>query len=266
MSDWPGPHFPDVATQSMPESVLDAQVQNLGIRLGWMKSHVCPCTYAVGQPGSPDPGCKTCLGRGVYWDQALSFLGHITYMHTSSAPDEPGAMTGDLTGHTQYAEPTLTIPKNGNLHENQVWQQASDWDAFVQYDSNSRFNSTLVVGQTSILPYQWGVQVMAVTAYDVTDQIVVPVSGYAWNPSGQVTLPDAYDEGTAYTVEYFALSVFVAYRKAGGHPHTRPFAAGRTGVPRRFHLMVLDEWLRARGAGESPGFGQNPPKMGWTKG
>lgn len=258
---WPGPHFPDMATQAMPETVLDAQVQMTGIRFGWMKAHTCPCTYATATPGSPDPLCRTCLGRGVYWDSAVEFLGHLTYMHTSSAPDEPGAMTGEFTGHTRYAEPTLTIPRHGLLNENLVWQEAADFDAYVQYDATTRVNTTLVAGQTEVLPYQWGLRVEAVTAYDVDarEVVTVPASGYTATASGQVTLnPEAYSQGTAYTVEYMTLPVFVAYRKAGGVPHTRPFAAGRTGVPRRFHLMTLDQWTRAQAPGEAPMYGVVP--------
>jgi hypothetical protein len=255
---WPGSFLPDLPTQAMPEIAFDGQVQEAGLRLGWMKAHFCPCAYGAGFPGSPDPKCVTCQGRGVYWDLAQEFLGYFTYMHTTSAPDEPGALTSELTGHTLYAEPTLTIPKNGFLNESLVWHEAADFDAYVEFDALTRYNTTLVIGQNQVLPYQWGLQVTDATFYNPALHEVFSIAATGISvASGVVTISpaSAYPQGTAVTVEYFALPVYVAYRKAGGVAHTRPFAAGRTGIPRRFHLMELDVWLRARGGGESPAAG-----------
>jgi hypothetical protein len=255
----------------MPGTAFDDQVRTVGDRFGWLKAHSCPCTYARGTPGSPNPGCLTCSGRGVYWDEPLDFTGLFTYMHTSSAPDEPGAMTSELLGHVLKAEPTLTIPWNGGAGtEAIVWAEASSFDAFVWYDARTRFDTVLVVPEgpgapTNVLPYQWGTDVQCVVAYDVAANHIVPVASGNWSiASGVVALSPAtsFVPGTAFTVEYFASPVMVAFRDAGGIPHVRPFAQGRAAIPRRFHLKLLDAWLRDRIGGELPGAGLVPPRYG----
>src|SRR5208283_4955296 len=103
---WPGPHNPDLPSQVMPEVSFDAQVQEMGLRFGWQKAHSCPCTFAInGKYGTPNPACITCGGRGIYWDKPINFLGLLTYMHTTAAPDEPGVMTDEFTGHTLMGQP-----------------------------------------------------------------------------------------------------------------------------------------------------------------
>jgi hypothetical protein len=260
---WPGPHMPDMGTQAFPGSLFDAQQEALGLRFGWLKSYICPCSYAGGTPGSPNPRCNTCGGRGIYWSPSpLDFRATLTFMHTSAAPDEPGAVTYENLGHVLHAEPVITIAHSGPLNEETVWKYASSFDCFCEFDALTRFNSTLVVSDlpsSQVLPYQFGVEVLSVVAYDTVSNIIVPVPSSAWTyGNGVVTLSSAYSEGTAYTVEYMAVPILVAYRKAGGIPHARPFASGESKVPRRMHLTLLEPWLRARGGGELPAFGVVP--------
>jgi hypothetical protein len=187
-------------------------------------------------------------------------------MHTASAPDEPGSATSEFGGKSIYGEPTLTIPNNGDYGENKVWRFTSSFDAFVEYDAHTRFNSTLLVADlpsSNVLPYQFGVEVIGVTAYDANANAVVPVPPGSWSlDNGVVTLSSAYPQGTAYTVEYFACPIYIAYRHAGGLPHTRPLAQGSASTPKRFHVALLDQWLRARGGGEAPAFGSGPKSAG----
>lgn len=263
--DWPGPHVPDLPTQAMPEVVFDTQVVETGIRFGWLRAHSCPCTFAFnGKYGNPNPGCLTCGGRGIYWDPPLDFNGLLTYMHTSSAPDEPGATTNEWMGHMLEGMPTLTVPFNGTGCEAQVWRYGSSFDAFVEYDAVTRYNTVFVSGNApgapQLLPYQWGVGIISVASYATGTNMISPVASGNWAYSaGAVTLdPTLYPTGTAYTVEYTASPVFVAFRPAGGVPHARPFAEGRTRIPRRFHLQVADAWLRDRFSGELPNSGIVP--------
>ena len=260
---WPGPHLPDMPTQTMPHQVFDDQVQNVGLRFGWMKSHSCPCTYAInGKWGTPNPACQTCGGRGVYWDAPVSFSGLLTYMHTQAAPDEPGAVTSETLGHMLMASPVITIPWQGPYpdNENVVWNLASTFDAYVEYDATTRYDSVLVAGSQQVLPYQWGVKILAVAAYATGVNAIAPVaSGNYSYSNGVVTLSSlVYPPGTAYTVEYTACPILVAFDRAGGYPHARPFAQGRSAIPRRFHLKALDGWLRDRFGNESPGSGTVP--------
>lgn len=248
LSDYPTPCFPNFAGKLMPESMLDGMIQCSGIRLGWMKSHQCPCTLGSAVPGSPDPNCNTCHGRGIYWDQwTAPFMGLITYMHTSSAPDEPGGFTHEVTGPAMAAEPTLTIPFKGPSTEAEVWQNATEFDAYVELDALARLTSVLEVGQTDILPYQQNLDVQSVTVYDPIARKTNLISEGSYTVNGAaVSLAASYPIGTAYAVEYFASPVYIAFRRAGGLPHTRPFGGGLAQIPRRFRLVTLDLWSRAR--------------------
>lgn len=272
---WPGPKLPDLPTQSMPEVMFDAQVSNMGLRFGWLKAHSCPCTYSAGTPGSPNPQCNTCNGRGVYWDAPIDCLGHLTYMHTSAAPDEPGSHTDELTGHTLAGEPVLTIPYglDPQYPEDQtccpasqatVWAMGSSFDCWVEYDAVTRYNTVLVQGQNMVLPYQWGVTILAVTAYATGTNAIVPVAtgNYTYSNGVLELLTGLYPNGTSYTVEYTASPIHINYRVAGGVPHARPLAQGRSRIPRRFHVKNLDAWLRDRFGGELPGAGLVPPAPG----
>lgn len=244
---WPSPYIPSLPLQGMPERILDQIINTYGMRFGWMKSHVCACTYGYEIPGSPDPNCNTCNGRGYYWDAwTTPFSGLLTYMHSSSAPDEPGAVMNPKYGQIERAEPTLTIPYS----QQDVWLNASTMDAYVELDAITRFNSVLVTGSNTILPYQQQLTVENVYLYDPTAHTtsVLPSTSYVVSGAA-VTLP-GYPEGTAYTVEYTAAPVYLAWRPAGGMPHNRPFANGTGQIPKRFRLMALDLWTRGRNNGE----------------
>jgi hypothetical protein len=188
-------------------------------------------------------------------------------MHTSSAPDEPGGLIDPTEGLVFHAEPTLTIPYQGEGGENVVWNGASTYDAYAQLDAPTRYNSTLVVGQKTALPYQFGVNVDSVAAYNPITRKAenVPPSDYAVGISGTVILNSSYAVGTAYTVEYEVLPVFIAFRRAGGLPHTRPFAGQIGFLPKRFRIVLLDLWSRARYPGDGPTGIDNPPQPGATE-
>jgi len=241
-------------TQSMPEVAFDQQMQTVGLRLGWMKSHVCPCTQGGRVPGTADSGCNACHGRGVYWDQPLEFLGTLTFMHTSSAPDEPGGKVDMHAGSVERSEPALTIPRSGNLNEAIVWQTAAEWDAFLEYDAVNRQNIVLLAqeGEPMVLPYQDNVTVSAVTTWDPTAKVVNTLTSSQYSVTNGVLTAPGFPDGTAFTVDFTTVPVYVAFRSAGGMPHDRPFAQGRTGIPKRFHIVALDAWLRAGGINDGP--------------
>ena len=92
---FPTPYIPNFGMQLMPARLTNATIRNNGLRLQWLQSHACPCTYSTGLIGSPLPSCNTCHGRGRYWDppqRCGEFIGLITFMHTGDAPDEPGVV------------------------------------------------------------------------------------------------------------------------------------------------------------------------------
>jgi len=245
----PQPWFPSFPNMLMPESALDGMIRNVGgVRLGWMRSHQCGCTLGADIPGSPNPNCNTCHGRGVFWENWTEpFVGLITYMHTSSAPDEPGAFVDKFTGQSQYADPTLTIPFRGPGIEAHIWRNASEFDAYVELDATSRYTAALMVGDTSILPYQQQLDVQNVYVYDPVAQRTYLLGPNEYFVTGSsVTLDPSFPAGTGYTVEYMACPVYIAYRRAGGLPHTRPFGGGTGQIPRRFRIVALDIWSRAR--------------------
>lgn len=233
----------------MPEGMFDAQIANTGLRLGWMQAHTCPCTAAN---GNARPGCPVCHGRGVYWDKPLAFKGLITYMHTASAPDEPGAHTDATFGQQQRAEGTLSIPAKGDGGETTVWKNASIFDAYVEYDAPARFNSAFVTGKPTVLPYSFGAVISSVKVYNDSTGTISDVKNYTMDGSS-VLLPDSFAPGTKFVVEYIANPIYVAYRSAGALPHKRPFGGSiSTGIPVRFRVVTLDMWLRTRFTGDGP--------------
>ena len=243
---WPTPYYPSLPNMTMPERMLDGLINNYGIRLGWMKNHVCACTYGYQIPGSPDPNCNTCYGRGYYWDNWTGlFTGLITFMHLSVSPDEPGVTMDPKWGVTQRGDPTLTIPYSASG----VWMQSSLMDAYVEVDSVNRYNSVLVTGQNTILPYQQKLEVLNVYQFDPTTQITSPIPSSEYVVSGASVILTNAPDGTAYTVEYNAAPVYIAWREAGGMPHNRPFANGTGQIPKRFRLTTLDLWTRATANG-----------------
>lgn len=241
------PFIPSLKTVLLPQNVLDTTINSLGMRLGWMKSHACPCTWGnPGSNGSPNPRCNTCFGRGTYWENPLNFVGLITFMHTSAAPDEPGILSDPVMGNVMRSAPTLTIPftnADGTLCP--VWPSASEKDAYVETDTAVRFNTPLIVGGSTYLPYRQNLKVLNVTSYNQVTQTAQPVTRDNYTIDGSsVTLNEVmYPEGTAYVVEYTASNVYVAFRASGGVPHSRPAGSGAN-LPRRFHVESLDVWVR----------------------
>jgi hypothetical protein len=254
----PVPFFPPFAQYVLPRQPFEAMIANSGSRMNWLKSHACPCIMNTVIPGSPDPACNSCQGRGVYWDQPLwPFFGLLTFMHMAPSPDEPGVLVDTDFGQISHGEPTLTVPyevgqaataaQNNTQHT--IWQTMSTDDALVEIDAQERFQTTLVVGQTQVVPYQHSLSIAtsgAVTTYDSVNHLSVPVTGYTVS-GASVLLPSNFASGTPYTVEFYAAPVWVVFRKAGGLPHVRPFGAPTpVNEPRRFRIQSLDIWLRAR--------------------
>lgn len=231
------------AVQLLPKEAFERLIGVVGVRLLWLKSHVCPCTIGGPIAGSPDPECATCHGRGVFWDQPVGpWMGLITFMHMAPSPDEPGASAHTSFGNAIRGEPTLTIPEAAGA----VWGDASIDDAYVEVDAMTRLAANLQVGGIQAIPYQHGLSVPASGAVRIYDQAThrsVSVDGYTVS-NGVVSLPDSYPEGQTFTVEFYANPVYIAYRKAGATPHIRPF--GQIELPRRFRLQPLDMWTRSR--------------------
>lgn len=248
------PYFPPFTPYVLPEQPLDTLLNLYGVRLLWQRSHLCPCVYAGGIAGSPDPQCQTCGGLGWYWDSAYGpFMGLITFMHLSPSPDEPGALMSEKFGVINRDEPTLTIPRAffgtaSGAGLNLAWEGASLNDIFTEIDTTTRFEAELQVGGVQTVPYQQNLNIAAsgaVTVYDQTSHSVVVVSGYTVS-GATVTLPSGYVSGTAFVVSYEASKSYAAWRESGSLPHSRPFGGGVT-LPRRFRLQNLDLWLRNSG-------------------
>jgi hypothetical protein len=243
-------------SQLMPGDAFDGLINATGIRLGWLKGAQCPCTYSGSTPGAAKPNCLTCLGRGVYWNKPLLICNSIvTFMHTSSAPDEPGFHMHDKMGPLRRTEPTITIPANGPNNETTVYNESGPYDAFVELDGAQRLSATLVSGTQEILPYQQGIILESVTTYDAVNNVVQPVASNQYTQyAAQVTLdPTIFPIGTPYVVEFTALPVWVAFRNAGGEAHNRPFGlTSSSGLPKRYHVVALDAWTRAVFNGETP--------------
>lgn len=254
---------PNTASVLLPEARFDALISEVGQRVGWMRSHACPCTFSQTQQnnrlsmaGSPQRGCLTCLGIGFYWDPpGPPFRAYISFMHVAATPDEPGVVMNETFGAALTAEPSITIPcLNPNLANGDpaqpttAWVNASVDDIFVGIDMLSRYTAVLQVGGLTSLPFQQNLQIApagAVTIWNPATSSVVPVLNYSVNgPS--VTIPN-YPMGTSYMVEFQAAALWVAWKRAGGMAHIRPFGGGTVNEPRRFRLQALDPWMRQRG-------------------
>ena len=236
----------------MPPSVFDTLIGAYGIRMAWCRSHSCPCVYGGSIPGSPDPQCTSCGGRGVYWDQPLGpFQTLLTFIRHGPTPDEPGTMMDQDQGLLLNGEPTLTIPYSGTyVQQSTVWQEAGVYDLFVEIDAISRFNANLQVGGNMNVPYPQAVTIAptgAVTTYDAVTHSVV--SGVSYAVSGITVTPSGLATGTNYTVDFEAAPCYVAYRIAGMPAHVRPF--GGLNYPRRFRLQTLDLWTRQKGGSDN---------------
>ena len=232
------------AALALNPAAFNSLITAYGVRLLWKQGHACPCVMGNPiQPGSPDPQCVTCSGRGWYWNSPVGpFVGLITFMHISPSPDEPGATMDEKLGIIQRSEPSLTIPSSETL----PWTNATLNDIFVEIDAIDRFESALTVGSVQAVPYQEQLTIApsgAVTMYDTTTHSVVAVSGYTVSGAA-VLLPSSYGPGTSYVVQFSAAKTYVAWRNAGSIGHDRPFA--QLAEPKRFRCQTLDLWLRAR--------------------
>jgi hypothetical protein len=239
------PWIPSLKDVLIPQTVMDAVNNATGMNFGWCKAHACPCTVGQnnGVSGTPDPRCKTCFGRGTYWDDPIDFVGAVSFMHTQSAPDEPGAIMDPVTGRVMRASPVITIPftnSDGSLCP--AWPQGGEKDAFIETDGLSRFQTPMIVGQDLYLPYRQNVTVNSVTSYDPINHVIAPVDPEDYTVSGP-SITFSLPEGTGVVVDYYASLVYVAWRVAGGIPHMRPAGLGAN-LPRRFHIQTLDVWLR----------------------
>jgi len=242
----PTPYYPNFAMQAMPQRFTDGLMSRYGVRLGWMKSHQCPCTYGSMIQGSPDPNCNTCHGRGFFWDNPCLFTGLLTFINGPSAsPAEAGSHLDPTYGLIQHGEPVITIPYS----EQTVWQQASQMDAYVEIDASARFTTVLTQGETNILPYQQGLCVESVYIFDPVYKNTYPADPTQYLVSGAAVSLVGFPNGTAYSVEFLASPVYLAWHKGEGMPHTRPLAAGAGQIPRRFKLTALDIWTRSIGQG-----------------
>lgn len=265
MSDTYSISVPPTNPYLLPADDFEALIGEIGQRAAWMRAHACPCVWSqsgnlqgrLSTPGSAQRQCRTCLGVGIYWDTpTLPFQVSMSFRHISPSPDEPGVIMDERYGVVQMSEPSLTLPyRNPFLVQGDprqpttAWLNASTDDIFVAIDMLARYTAKLEVGGQQILPFQQNLQVApsgAVTIWDVATQSVVPVSGYVVS-GATVTVPGSYASGTAYMVEFLAASLFVVFRRAGGLPHTRPFAGGTDNLPKAYRLQALDFWTRQRG-------------------
>lgn len=243
------PFLPALDPYVLPPAMFEAMIEKFGIRLLWLKGHLCPCVYGGPTPGTPDFQCITCRGRGYYWDNPIGpFQGLITFIHTSPTPDEPGAIMDTSQGLIVNGEPALTIPHTSL----EIWQEAALFDMFVEIDAINRFNADLQVGGINVVPYQQSLSIApsgAVTIYDTSAHAVV--SGVSYTVSGAaVTLDPSYGTGTNFVIEFKAAPAYIAYRVAGAPAHVRPFA--QSTQPRRYRLQTLDLFTRARFQGDIP--------------
>lgn len=232
---------------SLPGRPFDLVLNKFGLRLAWGKSHTCPCIAwpSLGKaPGTPNPACTTCQGRGIYWDLPLvPFTGLITYGHTVQAQNEPGAKMDKTLGQIVQGEPRLTIPYSAGW----PWQEASEFDVFVELDATYRYNTTLSVSGVTYVPYQHNLTIAAsgaVSSWNPATSGVVAVTGYSVS-GAQVLMPSGTAANTPYVVEFTAAPSFVAFRLDGGFPHVRPFVGGTVAYPKRFRLIPMDLWIRS---------------------
>lgn len=245
------PYLPPISPYVLPSSPLNRLLENYGVRLQWQKAHQCACVFGGDMPGSADPLCTSCHGRGVYWEAPSAiFSGLITFSTTVPSHNEPGASLDVSAGPVFKANPLLTIPETAGT----VYIEASLYDSFIEVDNIQKFTTNLIAGGNGALPYQLNCKVNpsgAVTVYNNTTKTVEVVTGYTVDYSNGVTvlLPDTYPVNTSYTVDFYASPSYIAFGGAGGMAHTRPFGNGNTTLPKRFQLMLMDVWTRSSNAG-----------------
>jgi hypothetical protein len=235
------PMMPPI-NHALPLTIMNRSIEEYGVRLKWLSSSQCPCMYGGSVPGSPDHKCLSCFGRGVIWtNPGPLFTGLITYERFGSKP--PGSENDPQWGSLLSADPNLTIPSTQEAMA--VWENASMYDAYVEIDASMRFYTPLSVGGINVVPYQHSLSIEptgAVAVWNTQTKSREFISDYTVN--GPSVIISGYPEGTSYTVEFTASPVYVAYNKAGGMPHVRPFGNGVAGYPKRFKIKLLDLWLR----------------------
>lgn len=256
-------YVPAVDPFLLPPSDFEALIAQVGQRAAWMKSHTCPCIFGapaaslnrLPTQGTAQASCLRCFGVGTYWDApGLPFKAYISYMHLSPSPDEPGTVMDTKFGAAVVSEPSLTLPRlnpylafDDPMQPTKAWDEASTDDIFVAVDMLSRYTASLMVGGTQNLPYQQNVQIApegAVTVWNPTTRQVDTVVAYT--VSGATVTIEGYPAGTGYMVEFQAAPLYVAFRRAGGLAHIRPFGGGTAAEPKRFRLQTLDFWTRER--------------------
>ncbi|MDG7001426.1 MAG: hypothetical protein JRN15_20200, partial [Nitrososphaerota archaeon] len=85
------PYLPPMSPYVLPGTPFDTLLGQYGVRLLWLQSNQCACVYGGDMPGSPDPDCTSCHGRGVYWNPPVGpFQGLITYSTMAPGDREPG--------------------------------------------------------------------------------------------------------------------------------------------------------------------------------
>ncbi len=259
-------HVPYVppASRIMPSAPFENLISAMGQRVTWMRSHTCPCVFGgsgpgnLNTPGSPVRGCLQCFGVGTYWDQpTLPFKAWISYMHLSTAPDEPGVDMDNSFGVVNRGDPTITIPYTDPeipvgdpAQPTVVWNNASLMDLFIPVDMLARYTAVLQNGKTVNLPYRQNLSIApsgAVTIWDPVAETISYPPGYIVDGSSVVLPPEyGYPPDQNYMVEFQCAPVYVSFRHAGGVPHVRPFGGGTVNEPRRFRLQILDLWTRQR--------------------
>lgn len=240
------PFYPPIEPYVLPRANFEGMINAYGIDLIWFKNHACPCVWQGPTPGTANPECLNCRGRGYYWDApSAPFRGLITFIHMSPTPDEPGAQMDPKYGLQNNGDPALTITNRNPT----VWAEASEFDLFCETNSISRYNANLVVGRRTSLVYPQRVTVAPAGAVSVfnpaTKQVDFPNT---YTVTGTQVVLSGYPKGTPYIVEFTAAPTYVAFRIAGSLPHVRPF--GNVALPRRFRLQALDLWLRTQIQGD----------------
>lgn len=240
---------------------FDLFLAQFGQSVSWLKSHACPCVWSasgstfgrLALAGSPQPQCQTCAGAGVYWDAPSQlFIAGISFRHLAFSSDEPGMRMDNMFGFTSHAEPAFTIPyHNPRMSAGDPRQPTAAWRSFslndivVMPDMLTRYNAVLQAGGQQNLPFQQNLTVSSVTIWNPETQKVQPITAFTVD-GPTITVPDL-PAGTFYIVEFDAAALYVAFRRAGALPHSRPFAQGTINLPKAFRLQALDFWTRERG-------------------
>jgi len=244
------PAVPPPFPYSLPSDPFDIVISKFGQNLSWAKSHRCPCVNFrtdTSPAGSPNPGCLTCQGRGIYWDSPVDFVGLFTMTHQGAGGNEPGGTMNPRQGDIISGDPWLSVSEKAGV----VWNEIGEFDLVIQLNGINRFNTTLYSGPSGniYLPYQQGLYVApsgAIQTWDSTTAQVIQVTGYTVSGS-TVSIPNSYLSGTPYVVEFQAAMTYVCFRNPGGLAHTRPFVQGGICYPKRFRLQALDLFLRDSG-------------------